>query len=38
MKKDVVNYFLELIAIDSESKNERAVIDKLKLDLEQLGQ
>ena len=37
MKKDVVNYFLELIAIDSESKNERAVIDKLKLDLEQLG-
>ncbi|MEN6446095.1 MAG: M20/M25/M40 family metallo-hydrolase [Candidatus Cloacimonas sp.] len=37
MQKDVVKYFLELINIDSESKNERAMMDKLKMDLEELG-
>ncbi|HNW25128.1 MAG TPA: M20/M25/M40 family metallo-hydrolase [Candidatus Cloacimonas sp.] len=37
MQNDVVSYFLELIAIDSESKNERAIADKLKKDLKELG-
>ncbi len=37
MHKDVVSYFLELIAIDSESRNERAMADRLKADLESLG-
>lgn len=37
MQNDVVNYFLSLIAIDSESKNERVMMDVLRLDLEELG-
>lgn len=37
MHTDVVKYFLELVCIDSESKNERKVADKLKADLAALG-
>lgn len=37
MQEDIVSYFMQLISIDSESKNERAMIDCLKGDLEQLG-
>ena len=37
MQDDVVSYFMRLIAIDSESGNERGMIDALKLDLEDLG-
>lgn len=37
MSKNVTEYFLELVQIDSESRNERAMIDKLKLDLEEMG-
>lgn len=37
MQNDVISYFLRLVAIDSESKNERGMIDALKLDLEELG-
>jgi tripeptide aminopeptidase len=37
MQNDIVSYFMRLIAIDSESKNERAMMDVLKLDLEELG-
>ena len=37
MRNDVVEYFLELIGIDSESKDERAMIDRLKSDLAELG-
>ncbi|MCB5235154.1 MAG: M20/M25/M40 family metallo-hydrolase [Candidatus Cloacimonetes bacterium] len=37
MQNDVVSYFLELVAIDSESLNERGMIERLKSDLEQLG-
>lgn len=37
MQDDVVSYFMRLIAIDSESKNERAIMDVLKLDLELMG-
>jgi tripeptide aminopeptidase len=37
MQNDVVSYFLRLVAIDSESKNERSMADVLKLDLEELG-
>ena len=37
MQDDVVNYFLELISIDSESGDERAIIDHLKEDLKALG-
>lgn len=37
MQSDVVKYFLELVAIDSESKNERAMADRVKLDLAELG-
>ncbi|MDD2228859.1 MAG: M20/M25/M40 family metallo-hydrolase [Candidatus Cloacimonetes bacterium] len=37
MQDDVISYFLRLVAIDSESKNERAMVDVLKLDLEELG-
>ena len=33
MHTDVVKYFLELVCIDSESRNERKVVDKLKADL-----
>ena len=37
MHTDVVKYFLELVCIDSESRNERKVADKLKADLAALG-
>lgn len=37
MNPDVVKYFLELIAIDSESKDERAMADRLIADLSALG-
>lgn len=37
MHTDLVSYFLSLITIDSESRNERAIVDKLKADLSQLG-
>lgn len=37
MQTDVVQYFLELVAIDSESKNERAMADKIKADLTAMG-
>ncbi len=37
MNNDVIRYFLELVAIDSESRDERAVIDRLKSDLAKLG-
>jgi tripeptide aminopeptidase len=37
MQTDVVKYFLELVAIDSESRNERAMADRITSDLEALG-
>ena len=37
MNTDVIQYFLELVAIDSESRDERTMIDRLKLDLTALG-
>ncbi len=37
MRNDVISYFLRLVAIDSESLNERGMIDALKLDLLDLG-
>lgn len=37
MQNDVLSYFMRLIAIDSESKHERAMMDVLRLDLEELG-
>lgn len=37
MQNDVVKYFLHLVTIDSESLNERGMIDFLKKDLEELG-
>jgi tripeptide aminopeptidase len=37
MQSDVISYFMRLVAIDSESLNERAMIDALKLDLQDLG-
>lgn len=37
MQNDVVSYFMRLIAIDSESGNERAMADAIKLDLADLG-
>ncbi|NLW19725.1 MAG: M20/M25/M40 family metallo-hydrolase [Candidatus Cloacimonetes bacterium] len=37
MSNDVIQYFLELIAIDSESLDERAMMDRLRADLESLG-
>jgi len=37
MKAGITEYFLELVQIDSESKNERAIVDKLKTDLIELG-
>lgn len=37
MNNDVIQYFLELIAIDSESRDERAMMDRLKTDLSELG-
>lgn len=37
MQSDVVKYFLELVAIDSESKNERAMADRVMADLREMG-
>lgn len=37
MQADIVSYFMELVAIDSESRNERKVADKLIHDLKDLG-
>jgi tripeptide aminopeptidase len=37
MTQDLISYFLELVQIDSESRNERGVADKLKRDLIELG-
>ncbi len=37
MQEDIVSYFMELVAIDSESQNERAMIDRLRKDLQELG-
>ena len=37
MHNDVISYFLKLVSIDSESKNERAMMDALRIDLEELG-
>ena len=37
MDKTIIEYFLGLIKIDSESKNEKAVAEKLEKDLEELG-
>jgi len=37
MQDDVVKYFLRLVTIDSESKNERAMMDALRVDMEELG-
>ena len=37
MLNNVTDYFLELISIDSESRNERKVADRIKQDLELLG-
>ena len=37
MKQNVVDYFLELVQIDSESKNEKAVAEKLVEDLQKMG-
>lgn len=37
MQTDVVKYFMELVAIDSESKNERAMADRIKADLASMG-
>ncbi|MCF7793438.1 MAG: M20/M25/M40 family metallo-hydrolase [Candidatus Cloacimonetes bacterium] len=37
MKKTITEYFVDLVTIDSESKNEKAVAEKLKEDLINLG-
>jgi len=37
MQHTVSEYFLELVRIDSESRNERAMADRLKADLKALG-
>lgn len=37
MQNDVIGYFMQLISIDSESLNERAMIDTLTRDLQELG-
>ncbi|MDD4223520.1 MAG: M20/M25/M40 family metallo-hydrolase [Candidatus Cloacimonetes bacterium] len=37
MNDNVIRYFLELVAIDSESRDESAMIDRLKRDLGALG-
>ncbi len=37
MKRDVVDYFVHLAGIDSESKNERAIADALVADLKAMG-
>ncbi len=37
MQQNLTEYFLSLVKIDSESKNERAMVDRLKADLLELG-
>ncbi|MDZ4121907.1 MAG: M20/M25/M40 family metallo-hydrolase, partial [Candidatus Cloacimonadaceae bacterium] len=37
MKRDIVKYFMELAAIDSESKDERRIADRLIEDLKLMG-
>lgn len=37
MSDNLVNYFLDLVQIDSESRNERAIVDRLKSDLTIMG-
>ncbi|MFO7896185.1 MAG: M20/M25/M40 family metallo-hydrolase [Candidatus Cloacimonadales bacterium] len=37
MKQNVVDYFLDLVQIDSESKKEKAVAEKLASDLQKMG-
>lgn len=37
MQQNLTDYFLSLVQIDSESKNERAIVDRLKADLTELG-
>lgn len=37
MKIDVIEYFLSLVKIDSESKDEKAVAEKIAKDLQKLG-
>lgn len=36
-RNEIINYFLELVKIDSPSRNERMLADKLKQDLKSLG-
>ena len=37
MQQNIIEYFQELVRIDSESRNERAIADKIKADLSSLG-
>ncbi len=37
MKSNIIEYFMDLVAIDSESRNEKAVAMQLQKDLEELG-
>jgi len=37
MEQNVIDYFLDLVQIDSESKNEKNVADKLLKDLQKMG-
>jgi di/tripeptidase len=37
MESDVLSYFIRLVKIDSESRNERAIADALIQDLRELG-
>lgn len=37
MDNDILNYFLKLVSIDSESLDERAMMDALKKDLQAMG-
>ncbi|HRY83361.1 MAG TPA: M20/M25/M40 family metallo-hydrolase [Candidatus Cloacimonadota bacterium] len=37
MQTDISKYFIELVSIDSESRDERAIADKLIADLKELG-
>jgi tripeptide aminopeptidase len=37
MLQNLTDYFLELVQIDSESKNERAIFDRIKSDLQEIG-
>lgn len=37
MHQNITDYFLELVKIDSESRNERTIADKLIIDLKEMG-